>query len=545
MSDPGREGGEAKERRFTVSFSAVAWLAVSAVFVLLRLGPTWQAPVGGAELVHLSGAWQAREGIADPRFVPTLFQALSTLLLHLSTSEVPPRALAFAATASIPGALYLLRSRLGDGGALLALLFLAFDGPGIALGVSASAMGFDLALTAWLLVAFTRPRLPAPAWAGIAFVAATGGPVVLPLLAAGAVLAAVRPGMLPRDRRLAWAAAGALSGVAATTLRFGLGVDGLRVAPFDLFAAGFDEEWSTATALEVAGLYSWPLLAAGAVAAILAALSALRRRAIASFDLLLLSWAGVALLWLLVSAGAHSLAPVAALTLPLALHLGPAAVRAVEVVAAMRRANWQIAAGLLGAAAFLAMIATMNVLKWAGRGETGSDREVALVAGLFLMVAGMLAYLAWDRRTAPSLLAVAAVTGLAHMVAASMGVALSGREEPLPSPLLAPQAETMRQQALEMGGSIAVHPGVAPGATWVLRDAPVTVTALPGDAAVLVWPATLPQPQGWAPLEGTWALEAHIEPPTGGALEYIAWLADRNRLDVAQTPVSVYVRAGE
>lgn len=545
MSEPGRPGGAAQGRELAVPVSAVAWLAVAALFVLMRLGPVWQAPVGGAELVHLSGAWQAREGIADPRFVPTLFQALSTLLLHWSTSEVPSRVLAFLATATLPGALYFLRPQLGNGGALLALLFLAFDGPVIALGVSASAMAFDLTLAAWLLVALARPGLPAPAWAGVAFLVSTGGPATLPLIAAAALLAAIRPGLVARDMRLAWAGAGALAGVTATTLRFGLGVDGLRIAPFDLFAAGFEEEWSTATALESVALYTWPLAIGGIAAGVLRGRSALRERTIEPFDLLLLLWGGAALLWFLLSLQVHSLAPVVALSLPLALHLGPAAARAVDAVAAMKRVNWRLAGGLLGAATLLAMIATMNVLKWANRGDVGSDREAALVAGLFLMAAGALAFLVLERRTAPALLVVAAAAGGAFLLSASMGIALSGREEPVPSPLVAPQAPTLRRQALEVGHRIAVHPDVAPSATWIFRGVPVEVMPLPGDADVLVWPASLPQPQGWAPLEGSWALEARIEPATGGALDYIAWLVDRNHLNVSQVPVSVFVRASE
>ena len=53
----------------------------------------WQRD--GAEWIHLSGAWQARIGDPDGRFVPSLFQALSTLVLHISSSEVGPRIAAF------------------------------------------------------------------------------------------------------------------------------------------------------------------------------------------------------------------------------------------------------------------------------------------------------------------------------------------------------------------------------------------------------------------------------------------------------------------
>ena len=66
---------EVPNPRGTVSVGALAWLLVGAIFVALRIGTAFEAPVGGAELVHLSGAWQARMGADDARYIPTLFQA--------------------------------------------------------------------------------------------------------------------------------------------------------------------------------------------------------------------------------------------------------------------------------------------------------------------------------------------------------------------------------------------------------------------------------------------------------------------------------------
>ena len=534
-------------RLLSVSVSTIAWVATATVFVLVRLGPVWQAPVGGPELIHLSGAWQAREGISDARFVPTLFQAISAAILHWSSSEVPSRVVAFLATATMPGALYLLRPKLGNGGALLAVAFLAFDGPQIALGTEASAMGLDLAVTTWLFVALSRPGFPPWAWIAMAFMVASAGPVSLPLLGAAAVLAAARRGRLRADGRIAFAGIGALLGVAATTARFGLGVDGLRLAPVDLFALGFDERWSTATAADALILYSWPVVVAGVAAGVIAAIEAHGRRAIEPAALLLLVWAGVALLWLASSLTSNNTVPLAALSLPLALLLGPAIARAADAMTRMPRGSWRLSGVLLAAAAFLVLVGIAYVRKWADLGEVSDNREAALVAGFFLMAAAAMGYLALDRRTAPALLIAGLAGGVALTVAGGTGVAFSGLEEPIPSPLVAPQASTLRTLSLEAaaasGGKVGIHPLVAADATWAFRDTGAIITARPDDAAVLVWPVDLPQPQGWAPLEGKWALVETISPPTSGTLAYMAWLADRNRLTVSEAPVSVFVRA--
>jgi len=531
----------------TISVSTLAWVVVAAVFVLMRLGPVWQAPVGGPELIHLSGAWQAREGVSDSRFVPTLFQAISTALLHWNNSEVPSRFVAFLATATTPVALYLLRPKLGNAGALLALVFVVFDGPQIALGTEASAMGLDLAVTAWFFVALSRPGIPGWLWAAVGFAVASAGPVSLPLVTALAVMAAAGRVRRHTNRRLAFAGAGVLVAVSSTTARFGLGMDGLRLAPIDLFALGFDEPWSSTTAFGAFELYSWPLVVGGVAAGAIAAFEAYRRRTFDPPALLLPVWAGAALLWSLASLRSANTVPLAALSLPLALMLGPAVARGTEAMARMPRTGWQLAGVLLAAAAFLALVGSFNVLTWADVGDVQDNREVALVTGFFLMAAAAVGYVALDRRSAPALLIAALAVGSMFMVAASLGVALSGIEEPIPSPRMTLQAPRLRALTLDSaassGGKVGINPLLAADATWAFRDSGAIVTAQPDEAAVLVWPVDLPQPPGWAPLEGTWALTETVTPPTSGVLDYVAWLADRNRIAIHQAPVNVFVRA--
>ena len=152
---------EVERPAYELSGETLAWATVSALFVGLRLGTIWHAPVAGAELDHLSGAWLARIGAPDDRYVPTLFQALTSLLLRFDSVDTWPRVMALLSLCSVPFAVYLLRPRLGRAGALLALLLLTVDAPLISLGTSASAMGFDVGITLWLFVAMTRPTLAA------------------------------------------------------------------------------------------------------------------------------------------------------------------------------------------------------------------------------------------------------------------------------------------------------------------------------------------------------------------------------------------------
>ena len=530
--------------RITVSVGALAWAAAAAAFVLLRLAFIWNAPVGGFELAGLSGAWQARIGETDARFVPTLFQALSAALLHVSSSETPSRVLAFLAACSIPAAIYLLRPRLGEAGALLTLLLFAVDPVGIALGASASAMGFDLAVALWLFVAFTRSGAPDWHWAVGAFLLTTSGPVPLPLVAAVAAVALVNR-RYPTGRQAVVLAAGAGLGIAFASFRFGLGWDGLRVPPFVLFNAGFEQAWSAATVFELSILYGIPILLAGVAAAVVVALRAYRSRFASPETLVLLGWTAISLVWLLASSQSQNPVALAAVTLPLALLAGPAIAAA---AAAAARADWQIARFLVPGAIFAATLALAQSLRWARADKAGEASERVLVAGLLVLALSALGYVAANRKALPTLLIPAVVAALFPLVAGTFGVALSSPHEALPSPLSPAQARELRGIALETvqanGGLLVVHPSFEKDITWSFRDSGRLIAAsrVPENASILIWPATAPRPEGFNRVEGNWNLLQSPKLPTETPLQYLRWFSNRNSLDVSSKAASVYVR---
>ncbi|MBI2765580.1 MAG: hypothetical protein HYX53_06675 [Chloroflexi bacterium] len=534
-------------RGIEISVAAFAWVALTAVFLALRIAPVFRASVSGAELIHLSGAWQARIGSPDDRFVPTLFQALAAGLLHFSSSEAPARLLAFIALASTPVALYLLRPRLGEAGALLALGILAFDAPAINLGVSASAMGFDIPLTLWLLVAMVRfqERAPVAVLVVAGFLVATAGPLPLPLLSAWATVGLAR-GRRPSNNLLIFGGGGLAVGVLAASLRFGLGADGLRVPPFDLFAASFDELWSTATAGEVMALYSAPLFAAGITVAAVQAVQAYRGRPAGELNTLLLIWTAFSGAWFLAAASTNSAISVSAVTMPLALLLGPALAAGVT---AMWRADWQYARFLLPVSGFTLLLMIAVLLDWARADQAGDGRQQLLVAVLALgsiVAAGIVAY---DRRSAPALIAGALVLALIPTVPGALRIAASAGDEPLLSPMSPRQARELRDLALqrigEKGGSIVVHPAYRDAATWPFRDSGNIVVAsrVPPEAAVVLWPPSEAPPEGFTGLDGKWALSREVLPPEQSFLPYLRWLTDRNVLAITPGAVAVYLRA--
>ncbi|MEO6397168.1 MAG: hypothetical protein ABIP13_01755 [Tepidiformaceae bacterium] len=532
------------ESGFTVPAGALAWAAVAAAFVLLRLAFLWTAPVGGFELAGLSGAWQASIGESDARFVPTLFQALSAGLLHLSSSETPVRLVALVSTCTIPGAIYLLRPRLGEAGALLTLLLLTVDPPGIALGTSGSAMGLDLALTVWLFVAFSREDLPTWIWGVGAFAIATSGPLSLPLIAAITVVSLLKQ-RHPSGHQAIALATGAALGVAVASFRFGLGWEGLRVPPFVLFNAGFERAWSSATALELSLLYSLPILAAGLAAAGVLAYRSYRANAASFETVVLLAWALLAFIWLAVSSQSQNPVPLVALSVPLSLLAGPALA---EAVAANSRADWQYARFLVPAAIFAAALAFAQSLSWARADKVGSSSEKVLVAGLLVMAFSALGYVAANRRALPTLLIPTFVLALFPLIAGTFGVAFSSPHEPLPSPSSPSQARELREIALESvaakGGLLVVHPSLEDAITWSFRDSGTLLIAsrVPPNAAILIWPANATRPEGFNPLPGPWNLLQSPAAPVGSPLKYLRWFTNRNSLDISSTTASVYVR---
>lgn len=528
---------------FVLTGSVLAWAAATAALVLLRLGPIWHMPVAGPELVHLSGAWQARGGVEDDRFVGTLFQALAALLFRVSDSEIPARILAFCATATVPAAVWSLRSRLGDAGALIALALLAFDGPAIALGSSASAMGFDMAITAWLFAVISRPGLPVWSWAVAAVFAATAGPLVLPLVVGGLAVVAARSS--GNRIALGWVAGGLAAGVICASLGFGTGPIALRVPPFWLFAASFDQVWSAPSALELGVLYVSPVILAGIAGAAVRILR-MRREGADTFGLILIAWGGVALAWWLISASAQSPAPVVALTLPAALLAGPALAEGTD---AMLRADWRWARFLIPTGLFLASIALVVMLTWARNGRPTDSGEKLLVSALLVLAITVLGLTAWQREAVPTLLAPALLVGALIVIPGGLGVSFDVSGEVTPSPRSPAQARQLRDTALQLvhdrSGLIVIHPRFEEAIAWPFRDSGDLVVAsrVPGDANVLVWPGDLPKPDGFNPVQNDWNLAVSPGTPGNDFLVYLGWLSNRASLGVSATSAVLYVRA--
>lgn len=526
----------------TIRVSTLAWAAGVLIFLLLRIGPVWRAPVSGAELIHLSGAWQAHLGIGDSRFLPTLSQAITALTFHWTISEVPARIIAFAATATIPGAIYLLRPRLGEAGALLALLLLAFDAPGLLLGSQASALGFDLPLSLWLFALMTRRSNWLWASPLAAFLVAVSGPLSLPLVFGWAAVRLWRRDY-PRPRRAAMTAAAALLGVVVSSFRFGLGWDHLVVAPLRLFADGYDQVWSTATVTDTFLVYAWPLLVASAIALGVAVPRRWPIRGLDLHDRLLGAWAFASFAWALSSSQSHTIVPLVALTTPCAIFLGPLLARG---IGAMVHADWISARFLIPACGFLGLLAIAIAINWARLGYAPTSQRVFLVLLIALMGVGVASVAALPSAR-PALVACGAAA-LLPLFAGTMGVALSVNEAPLVSPVSTTQARELRdivlQVAADQHGLVVVHSSFTDDVTWPFRDSGslVVATRIPADAVVAVWPAELPKPDGMDPLEGDWALVNEVDQPSSSFLAYLHWLIDRRSVTTSPSQVAVYVR---
>ena len=532
-----------------VSLAAIAWVLVVALFILLRVGLVWRAPVGCAELAHLSGAWQARIGIEDERYVPTLYQAVTALTLGWGESEEPARALALAGALTIPLALFMLRRQLGEGGALLALLLLALDPAGIVLGVTATAAAWDAAVAVWLVVALVAGRPPPWAWFLIAFFVATAGPLSLTVVLAATVLAALHHRRPSREAFL-WGAAGAALGVLLTSLQFGIDADGLRIAAFSLFAAGFDEPWSILTGAELAALYGLPFLVGGAVAVTWLAIQIRAEgRSPTPVEALSFGMAGIAVPWFLAALPAHSPFPLAAATFALSFVLGPVLARALGL---LLTAEWRRHAYLLPIALGLAGVALFVLSDWAREGRIDGAYERVLVAVPVFFATMAIAFLAFallsrSREELPLLLLAAMAAGGVLLLAGSSGIALSAAGEPLPGPASPSSARAIRDVALSAntsGGSIVVHERYREALTWPFRDSGTLVLAhsVPAGAGVVVWPADAPPPHGFVAVDGLWVLERAIDAPDG-FLAFVHWFAERNSLDQRLEIVAVYVRA--
>ncbi|OAI40053.1 hypothetical protein AYO38_06545 [bacterium SCGC AG-212-C10] len=528
-----------------VSAGAVAWVAAVAAFLLLRLPVIWQAPVGGAEWVHLSGAWQASIGTGGERFAGTLFQAITALLLNIWSSETAPRILAYLATATVPLALYRLRPRIGDAGALLALSLLAIDGPGILLGTTATAMAFDIAVCVWIYYALTRDWIADWAWVAVGLAVALSGPLVLPLASAFAIYT-----LLTRDREYGrgglFALAGVLLGVAIASSGYGTGNAGLNIPPFTLFADSFSQQWSSIGLFDLTAIYGVALVLGGIVAAMWALREMVLERDYDSETSLLLAWAGVALLWFLSSLGENTMAPLVALTVPLAMLTGPALARAIP---AMIDADWMYARALLPFSLVMFGIAGAYLIKWAMVLHAGDASSKGVVIGVTISGLAAIALVAANQRSLPTVLSIALIAGAFPTLSGAFGIGLSSSQEPLPSPVSPSQARELRDIALDNiatnGGSVVVHPRFEELVTWPFRESGDFVIASipPPEAQVLIWPAEAPKPEGFVPVDGNWTLERVIPSPAQSFLRYVRWFADRNSLVINTEGVAVYTRA--
>jgi hypothetical protein len=240
--------------------------------------------------------------------------------------------------------------------------------------------------------------------------------------------------------------------------------------------------------------------------------------------------------------------PVIALTLPLALLIGPALAAGIE---AMFDADWSIARILLPASALAAAIGTNFVIDWARFERVGDARDQIIVIGMLSAAIIALIPLGLMRPMRPVLLAPALVVAAIPTLAGAFGAGLSANPEPLLSPRVATQARQIRNDALrsasELGGTIVIHPRLVDGATWPFRDGGTLVEASspPADAAVLIWPADLPVPEGFSSLEGEQALTENVHIPTDTFLDYLHWMIDGNQLVVSPDRIAVYTRTVE
>lgn len=523
----------------------LVWLGLGVIFAGFRLAAMLSAPVGGIELDSLAGAWQAQAGNADERFIPTLFQAVTSWTFVFTSSEAPARVLALMASCSVPFALYRLRPLLGETGAMAALLLLAIDPVSILFGGTAWHGGFDLATTAWLVVFLREGRLPNWAVGLAAFVVASGGALALPIVLGFAAVRLIRQEYPTRERAL-WAAGGvAAAGFLAAT-GFGHGFQDPTLPPITAFARGFEATWSTVNTNSLAMLYSLPLLMLGIVAASYHAYECWRDEHWPEESLALLAAAALAFLWVAASGGSADPVPLGAAAIPFALLVGKVAPAA---IAAILRVPWLYAGPALAGLVVTALVAEAYTVDWARIDRVGSDRTKLIVTGLVIASVACVGLLSSSRRTAPALLLPAVGTAAVLMLSGSTGVAFGGPNEPLPSPVSTIQGSEIREIALrareENGGLIVVHSGFTLTSAWPLRDSGelVYATRVPPDATVVVWPVTEPAPDGFSVIEGRWSFEETRRGPDGGFLDYLRWLSNRNILKNGFEPVAVYLKA--
>ncbi len=528
--------------RRTVSAAALAWAVAAATYAAMRLLAFVKLPVGGLELWSLSGAWQASDGLDDPRYVPTLFQSLTAALVRIDDSETLPRVAALAASLTVPVSLYLLRRRIGEPAAIASVLVLAFDPLQLAFGPSATAAAFDLPVLAGGLAAWSAlgPRPPVVAVA--AFLLATAGPLPLAFLLAAALVGSLGKWNV---RAAAPAVGGAAAGVLAASFGFGSGWVGITVPPFDLFAAGFDAAWSTETTGRLVALYAW---GPAALAVGYLAIRAARDRTSLlddPVDRLAATWFGLCISWCVVAGGTRDPLPVLALVASAAPLAGRGFAWLIEALgsADWRRAGWPLAGVLFAAATLLGPL-----LDWARLGRVGPGSEVVAVVVLAGVIAGGLTLLLRRPATRPVAVLPLAVAAAVPWLSGGFAVAAGSPNEPLPSPVTTVQASEIRDivtgPARDPSGVVVIHPSLADALTWPLRGSRGLVAAsrIPPNAGIVIWQAGGTPPDGFRTFEGRWAVLEERRGPDGGFLDYLRWLANRNTLPVRDLPAAVYIR---
>jgi 4-amino-4-deoxy-L-arabinose transferase-like glycosyltransferase len=260
------------------------------------------------------------------------------------------------------------------------------------------------------------------------------------------------------------------------------------------------------------------------------------------------AWAVFAAAWLVASFTTHSSVPLVAFTTPAALLVGPALASG---IGASLRADWRVPALVLPAAAAALALSVVFLLDWADAERVGDSGEQLRVWLFLVLAGGLLAVPAVSRTMAPALVMAALVLALPFTAAGLFTVSAGTGDDPFASPYSPRQARDLRDLALETaarsGGAIVIHPDLREAATWPFRDSGTVVIAsrAPETAAILVWPAALPAPEGFTALEGNWSLTRDVEQPTSGFLEYLHWLFDRNTLAITGGKVAVYLKADE
>jgi len=525
----------------TIPLFALGWAAVGALYLTVRVLAALHAPVAGSELWSLSGAWAAHAGADDARFAGALTQAVAAASFAFTESPLAARfAVVILGACGMAVAVLRLRPAVGDGPLLTAGALLALDPFMVALGGSASALALDVPV-ALLLFAFSlrAPAAPWP-WALLGAAVALSGP--LPLALAFAALAAgLVQGRFPKPSTAAFTTAGAVVGVIVASFGFGFARVGVAVPPADLFAASFDAPWSTGAAGAMALLYGWPVLAAGGGSAVWFLLRWLRDGIEPPPAVrLALVWGAIGLLWLLTAAGAHSWAVVPAVSVPGALVAGAAAP---SLWNALATADWRLARVAVPAAGLLGASAALFAFGWAfSRPHGSAPLALVLAAGVLAMVA----LLAAARPTRPAALVLPLAFGCLWLVAMTGRAAAPAAPEPLYSPASTDQGRVIRAAALELAaghGRVAVHPDLVDAVIWPLRGSgTILVTDRPTpDVAVYLAPVGVAPPEGFLPLEGSWALLRLTEPPdTPRAI--LRWLASRNVHPSRDVPVSFAAR---